>query len=172
MWVRLAVKGPKRTRKGGVFSIRIAASHDAEEILQCLDQAFAPYRSSYTPGAFADTVLSREMLRKRFIEMTVLVAVDFSGCVIGTIAYKVQENGEGHLRGMAVRPEWHGSEVAKKLLEQSESDLRDLHCKAITLDTTKPLQRAIRFYEKNGFRATGEVASFFRMELFAYRKEI
>ena len=32
--------------------------------------------------------------------------------------------------------------------------------------------RAMRFYEKNGFWATGEVGSFFGMELFAYRKVI
>jgi ribosomal protein S18 acetylase RimI-like enzyme len=155
-----------------VVSIRKAASQDAEDILQCLSRAFAPYRNSYTPGAFMDTVLTPETLRKRFTEMTILVAVDFSGRVIGTIAYRAEQNGEGHLRGMAVLPEWHGSEAAKKLLEQSESDLLDLRCKTITLDTTTPLQRAIRFYEKNGFQATGEVTSFFSMELFSYRKKI
>ena len=74
--------------------------------------------------------------------------------------------------GMAVLAEWRGSEVAKVLLEQAESELRDLHCTAITLDTTRPLQRAIHFYEKHGFHATGEVNSFFGMELFAYRKKI
>lgn len=48
-------------------------------------------------------------------------------------------------------PEHQGSGVAAGLLDQVESDLRDLNCRAMTLDTTKPLQRAIRFYERNGF---------------------
>jgi N-acetylglutamate synthase-like GNAT family acetyltransferase len=154
------------------FSIRKATTQDAEGILQCLKQAFAPYRDSYTTDGFKDTVLTKAMLRKRFTEMAILVAVDLSRHVIGTIAYKVEDHGKGHLRGMAVLPEWHGSEVAKELLEQAESELRDLQCTAITLDTTRPLQRAIHFYEKHGFHATGEVNSFFGMELFAYRKEI
>jgi N-acetylglutamate synthase-like GNAT family acetyltransferase len=151
------------------FSIRKATLVDAEEILQCLDQAFAPYRDAYTPLAFSDTVLSLETLAVRFTEMQILVAVNNSGRVIGTIAYKI-EGDEGHVRGMAVLPRHQGSEVAAALLANVESDLRDQHCSAITLDTTKPLQRAIRFYERSGFRATGQTDPFFGMELVAYRK--
>jgi ribosomal protein S18 acetylase RimI-like enzyme len=91
--------------------------------------------------------------------------------VLGTVAYKA-ENGEGHIRGMAVLPRWHGSGIASRLLDTVERDLRELHCRAITLDTTKPLRRAISFYEKNGFRKTGRRTSFFGMDLIAYRKEI
>lgn len=154
------------------FSIRKAALSDADEILECLEQAFMTYRSSYTPAGFNDTTLTRETLRKRFTEMTLLVAVDESGRVIGTIGYKIEKNGEGHIRGMAVRPELQGCGAGKKLLDQVEADLRDLRCRIVTLNTTRPLQRAIRFYEKNGYRATGEVGSFFGMDLLAYRKEI
>lgn len=153
------------------FSVRRATLADGAEILQCLKEAFAPYRCQYTELAFSDTVLTPETLRKRFSETQVLVAVDDSGQVIGTIAYHVA-NGEGHIRGMAVRPERQGCGVAEYLLERVEGDLCELRCQAITLDTTEPLQRAIRFYEKNGFRRTGEIASFFGMELFAYRKAL
>jgi N-acetylglutamate synthase-like GNAT family acetyltransferase len=153
------------------FSIRGATDADREGILECLRQAFEPYREHYTPLAFSDTVLSQETLPSRFAEMQVLVAVDDSGRVIGTIAYKHTYD-EGHIRGMAVRPELHGSRVAESLLHQVEQDLRALSCRSITLDTTRPLRRAIRFYERNGFRATGEVAEFFGMELLAYKKEL
>jgi ribosomal protein S18 acetylase RimI-like enzyme len=155
----------------GEHQIRKATQADAEGILRCLEQAFALYRDSYTPLSFEDTVLTRETLAVRFTEMEILVAAENSGQVIGTIAYKV-EGREGHVRGMAVLPEHQGSGVAEGLLSQVESELRDLHCSAITLDTTKPLRRAIRFYEKHGFRATGEIAPFFGMELLAYRKQL
>ena len=62
--------------------------------------------------------------------------------------------------------------MARLLLDRVESDLRDLGCSAVTLDTTAPLERAIRFYERNGFRSTGQVGSFFGMPLFEYRKDI
>ena len=153
------------------FSVRPASLQDAEGILQCLEEAFAPFRNTYTPSAFADTVLTLETLRNRFARMRVLVAIDGSGRVLGTVAYKT-ENGEGHIRGMAVLPECQGSGIAKGLLDQVQSDVRELNCRAITLNTTRPLRRAIRFYERNGFHATGQIGSFFGMELLAYRKGI
>ena len=156
----------------GAFRIRKARLADAGEILDCLAQAFAPYRVRYTSAGFADTVLTEQTLRQRFREMTVLVAIDPSGGVIGTTAYKVAESGHGHVRGMAVGPGWQGSGVAKSLLDRAESDLRKLGCTIMTLCTTQPLQRAIRFYEKNGFHATGEVGIFFGMDLLWYRKDI
>src|SRR5262252_4701568 len=107
------------------FSVRRASVDDGAQILQCLQEAFAPYRDSYTPAAFGDTVLTPKKLRKRSLEMQVLVATDSSGRVVGTVAYKA-ENHEGHIRGMAVRPGWQGTGVAARLLEQAEADLRGL----------------------------------------------
>jgi N-acetylglutamate synthase-like GNAT family acetyltransferase len=154
------------------FSIRKASLRDGEKILQCLREAFAPYQANYTSDAFTDTVLTDETIRQRFAEMTVLIAIDQSGHVIGTVAYKAADDGEGHVRGMAVSPQWQGSNVAQALLDQVEYVLRKMHCKAMTLDTTRPLRRAIHFYQKNGFLPTGKVSSFFGMDLFAYRKNI
>jgi SAM-dependent methyltransferase/ribosomal protein S18 acetylase RimI-like enzyme len=154
------------------FLIRKADLDDSRPILDCLELAFAPYRETYTPGAFADTVLDPQTLGQRLGEMTVLVAIASENRLVGTIGYKLQPNGEAHIRGMAVHPEWQGSPVAQGLLARVESDLRALGCSAMTLDTTAVLRQAIRFYEKNGFRATGEVSSFFGMDLFGYRKEL
>jgi hypothetical protein len=72
------------TRKD--FAIRKATPADSREILECLEQAFEPYRKSYTQQAFIDTVLTPETLRQRFRVMQILVAADASGFVIGTIA--------------------------------------------------------------------------------------
>lgn len=154
------------------FAIRNATYEDCAAILECLRSAFAPYRGSYTPEAFLDTVLTSETFRHRLSEMSVVVATSKSGEVIGTIAYKVLEGGEGHLRGMAVRPEWHGSGLSTSLLEKAEDELRKAGCKIITLDTTEPLRRAIRFYEQNGYRPTGKVGCFYGMPLFEYSKTI
>ncbi len=154
------------------IGIRRATVQDADAILSCLGRAFAPYRERYSPEAFADTALTQEILRRRLLEMTVLVAVDEADQAVGTVAYTVKANGDGHFRGMAVDPDAQGSGVAPLLLERLESELRGLGCRAVTLDTTAPLERAIRFYEQHGYRATGEVGSFFGMPLIAYRKEI
>jgi N-acetylglutamate synthase-like GNAT family acetyltransferase len=154
------------------FTIRNATHKDCAGILECLRLAFAPYRESYTPEAYLDTVLTSETFRHRLSDMSVFVATGTSGEVVGTIACKILEGGEGHLRGMAVHPEWQGSGVSTCLLERAEDELRKAGCRTVTLDTTEPLKRATRFYERNGFQRTGKIGRFFGMPLFEYSKSL
>ena len=154
------------------FAIRRATNSDGEGVLHCLHSAFAPYESSYSKEGFADTVLSAETLAGRLKSMSLFVAVNEDGEVVGTIGCASVGNHEGHLRGMAVLPDRQGSGVAGQLLECAESELRDLGCTRVTLDTTEPLKRAVRFYERHGYRATGRVTNFFGMPLYEYAKEL
>ena len=39
-------------------------------------------------------------------------------------------------------------------------------------DTTEPLRPAVRFYERNGYRASGRVTDFFGMPIFEYVKRL
>ena len=152
------------------LSIRRAAAEDASRILRCLHAAFEPYRALYTREGFQDTVLDAETLRGRLASMTVLVAAEHER-VVGTVAYSVRGS-EGHLRGMAVLPERQGSDIAAGPLSRAEADLRGLGCTRLTLDTTEPLRRAIRFYERRGFAPTGRVADFFGMPLHEYARSL
>jgi ribosomal protein S18 acetylase RimI-like enzyme len=154
------------------FSVRIATSNDAPGILDCLGSAFAPHRSAYTAGAFADTVLTPETLALRMTGMRILVAVDDLEGVVGTIAFNVEHGGAGHIRGMAVRGPWQGQGVADQLLGDAESQLRSSGCARVSLDTTAPLKQAIRFYERRGFVATGRCRDFYGMDLFEYAKDL
>lgn len=155
---------------GENIQIRKATLADAADILRCLAEAFQPYREQYTPAGFADTVLSPQTIEARLREMQLYVAVSSSGEIIGTIGGSAN-GAEGHIRGMAVRQAWQGCGAAAALLQAIEEDLWQRRCRFITLDTTAPLRRAIRFYEKHGYRATGKVASFFGMELFEFEKQ-
>lgn len=152
------------------FSIRAATLIDADGVLNCLHSAFREFRRSYTTAAFLDTVLTPETLCKRLEAMHVFVAVDEADQVVGTIACQVVGKNEGHIRGMAVIPGWQGTGVARQLLRTAESHLQQSECTRVSLDTTTPLQRAIRFYERNGFRRSEIVTDFFGMPLFEYIK--
>jgi len=154
------------------FTIRAATRANAGGILECLRSAFEPYRTHYTPEGYRDTTLTPEMIHERMASMSVLVAVAPAGDIVGTIASSVAGPGVGHLRGMAVLPEWQGAGVAAVLLDAAERELRDRRCSRVTLDTTEPLRRATRFYEKHGYRASGRVSDFFGMPLFEYVKEL
>jgi putative acetyltransferase len=154
-------------------TIREALEADVPAILRCLAEAFAPYRTSYSVEAFLDTVLTEPTLKQRMKHMTVLVAVSESDhSIVGTVACNLVSPDEGHLRGMAILPSCQGAGVAQQLLQQAETELRARKCIQITLDTTEPLQRAMRFYERNGYRPSGHVSDFFGMPLFEYVKSL
>lgn len=151
-------------------TIRPALPGDEDGILSCLAQAFETYRAAYTPEAFADTVLSPERLAVRQRQMHVVVACA-SEKIVGTIGASVHGT-VGHLRGMAVLPDWHGTGLAARLLAAIEAWLRTEGCTTATLDTTLPLQAAMRFYEKNGYKRLGKVSDFFGMTLLEYEKAL
>jgi ribosomal protein S18 acetylase RimI-like enzyme len=69
-------------------------------------------------------------------------------------------------------PQLQGSGIASRLLVTIEDYLRAQGCRRVTLDTTPPLQRAIRFYESQGYRLSGVTAGFFGMSLHEYAKEL
>ena len=152
------------------FAIRPAVLKDVPAILACLRAAFVPYRKRYTPAAYLDTVLTTDTIGARLLSMSVLVAVTPARAIVGTIASEVLRPGEGHLRGMAVRPESQGKGVAVGLLQAVEQELLEKGCWRVTLDTTLPLVRAIGFYERHGFTASGRVQDFFGMPLYEYAK--
>jgi GNAT superfamily N-acetyltransferase len=66
---------------------------------------------------------------------------------------------------------WQGRGAAQRLLEAAEAGLRSAGCSSITLDTTLPLVRAMRFYERNGYARSGRVTDFHGMPLVEYAKE-
>ena len=154
------------------FFIRMASSGDAVGILECLHSAVAPYRADYTEAAFEDTVLTIDTVHQRLATMAVFVATTEAGDIAGTITCKIVDGGEGHIRGMAIVPGWQGCGVARQLLEAAESELRSRNCSRISLDTTVPLRRAMRFYERNGFHPSGTVADFFGMPLIQFIKTV
>lgn len=159
-------------REHAAFSVRKATPIDTQGLLECLAAAFEPYRESYTEEGFNDTVMSAETIGKRLADMCLFVAAGPDGRIVGTIGCKVVDGERGHIRGMAVRPEGQGSGVAAALLEAVQTELQERGCSRVTLNTTAPLRRATRFYERNGFRPTGVVRDFFGMPLFEYVKAL
>ena len=141
-------------------------------ILACLRAAFLEYRREYAADAFIDTVLTPELLETRLSKSTAFVAIEATQLVVGTVSCSQVNEQEGHIRGMAVRPEWQGAGVAPQLLQRVESELRDRKCLRVSLDTTEPLQRAMRFYERNGYQRSGKVTDFFGMTLIEYTKHL
>jgi len=153
-------------------SVQKATSADTTGILSCLSAAFEVYRNSYTPAAFVDTILTPETIKGRLQEMTIFVATEKSGEIVGTIACSILNPEEGHIRGMAVLPASQGTGVAARLLAHAEAHFRGRNCKRISLDITLPLDGAFQFYKRCGFVPSGKVRDFFGMPLHEYVKTL
>jgi len=154
------------------FKIRKAKKEDSQGIYNVLKTAFEKYKSYYTAEGYADTILSLKGVIKRLKKMNLYVAVLFDLKIVGTIGWSKISNEEAHIRGMAVHPDFQGTGIAKELLKMAERDIKRTRFSYITLDTTKVLKRAQRFYEKNGYRRTEEKNEFFGMELYQFCKKL
>lgn len=155
------------------YKIRQAESHDAKNIHKVILTAFEEYRPYYSPEGFTDTVMSEQFAIERMKEMTLYVAIDKNGTVIGTIGWQKVSKVEGHIRGMAILPKYQGrSSLAAALLKKVEDDALSKDYTFLTLDTTKVLKRAQNFYKKYGFKETGKKDDFFGSTIYEFAKEL
>jgi GNAT superfamily N-acetyltransferase len=135
---------------GGGVHVRTAAPEDAALIVSVLLEAFIEYRDSYTPEAFAATTLECGEVLSRMKEGPVWVAT-LGGEVVGTVA-AVARGEELYIRGMAVLPQDRGRRIGELLLREIEDYASTQGYVRLTLSTTPFLHRAIRLYERFGFR--------------------
>ena len=78
-------------------------------------------------------------------------AVSDGGRLLATCGVFPVAAGTFELRKMYVRREARGLGLGKRLLEESLAWLRDRNARQLVLDTTEQMERAIAFYEANGF---------------------
>ncbi len=138
----------------GKIEIRLAALEEAGSISWVLHEAFVEYKALYTKGGFAATTPTTEQVAARMREGPVWVAVR-EGAIIGT-GSAVSRGESLYIRGMAVLPAARGHGVGEALLKQIESYAREHGHRRLALSTTPFLNRAIRLYERAGFKASND----------------
>jgi len=143
----------------------------ADALHLILHEAFLPYRDLYTPGAFAATVVSAQILATRISSEKYNVY----GCYLnhelaGTISTKITDKGELYFMSMAVSPTYAGNGIGSALLKAIEDEAKEKQCMRILLETYAPLLDAIRLYEKSGYRKTSMIRDYSGIEIFEMEK--
>jgi GNAT superfamily N-acetyltransferase len=128
---------------------RLARPDESEAISELLLESFGLFEAEYTPGAFEYTTPNTDIVRERFEEGPVWVAMD-GNTMIGTVS-GLPEPERFYVRSMAVRPDAQGHGIGQHLLEVLEAFARDKGFERTYLYTTHVLPGAKRLYEKNGF---------------------
>lgn len=133
---------------------RRAVAEDTCAIASVLYESFAEYEASYTPEAFSFTVSTPEWILERMREGPVWVALEGEK-ITGTVG-AVAKGTLLYVRGMAIVPSARGSGAGRMLMERVEEFAIEQGFKRMTLSTTPFLARAIRLYERFGFRRSAE----------------
>lgn len=76
--------------------------------------------------------------------------------LVGTVAIEEKDHNIAKLKRMFVLPEFQGSGIGQKLFDTALNFAKNNGYKTLRLNTDKIMNRAHRFYEKNGFRKIGE----------------
>ena len=130
-------------------AIRRANVDDSETIARLIYEAFAPFESEYTPGAFEYTTPKSDTIRPRFDEGPIWIAsVDSED--VGTVS-GMRDGDRFYIRSMAIKPTAQRGGIGQKLLDVLESHARSEGFEKLYLYTTFVLPGAKRLYEKNGF---------------------
>jgi len=151
--------------------IKLADPILAGSLHEILHEAFLPYIDLYTPGAFSATVVSADILEARIASENYCVY----GCYIndvmaGTVSTKLNSNDELYFMSMAVSPAYSGLGIGTALLNAIENEAQEKRCSSIILETYAPLIDAIRLYEKNGYRRTGNQRDYSGIVIFEMKK--
>jgi ribosomal protein S18 acetylase RimI-like enzyme len=144
----------KADRVTSRIPIRVAVTEDSQSIASVLYESFAEFEPAYTPEAFAATTPTLNQIRARWSEGPVWVAVSH-GVVVGTVSAVVKQDSL-YVRSMAVLPAARGQNIGYRLLEKVETYALEQRCRRIFLSTTPFLTRAVKLYERYGFRRTNE----------------
>ena len=152
-------------------SIRLATAADLPVLASLIFSSFIEYKAAYTTEGFAATTPSSDQLEKRMAEGPIWVAVR-DGVLLGTVSV-VSRGAELYIRGMAVVPEARGLGLGGLLLRTVEDFALAQNCERLVLSTTPFLLRAIKLYERFGFKQTADGPhELFGTPLFTMAKEL
>ena len=153
------------------IQVRRAEPEDAVAIAEVLYASFVEYEPLYTQQGFAATTPNAEQILARMREGPAWVSVRLTE-VVGTVA-AVLKGQSLYMRGMAVLPVARGLQVGTRLIECVEDWASGQGYRRLHLSTTPFLNRAIRLYERCGFRRTDDGPSdLFGTSLFTMEKTI
>jgi N-acetylglutamate synthase-like GNAT family acetyltransferase len=155
------------------LNFRKACTDDADKIYKVLLKAFEPYKQKYTKEAFNATVISPEEIKERINQKNfdVLVAI-YEDQIVGTASMSAKKDKTLYIRSMAVNPKFQKKGVGLFILDEIYRIAHRRDISLLSLDSSKPLKDAIRFYERYGFKRTGITHDFFGVEIFEMIKEL
>jgi len=91
------------------------------------------------------------------------VVATCNGAVVGFICCRYYPTRSiGHIANLAVKREFQGQKIGKKLLDLSLKLLKDQGAKHVKIETLEQNDRAVNFYSNDGFQEVGRQIFYFK----------
>ena len=134
-----------------------ASAEDAEHIAALLRSAYAAHLAAGLNFSAATATAAYVRSRIRRHEVYVLRR---ARTIIGTVTLRTKEDERGiagYVSALAVDPSLRGTGFGGTLLARAEREAMARGLLRMRLDTAKPAQDLIGWYERRGYRPVGEV---------------
>jgi N-acetylglutamate synthase-like GNAT family acetyltransferase len=113
--------------------------------------------------------------------ITILKYVNDAGEIIGCVYLEIKD-GKLYLGMLAVSPDVQANGIGRQLLHQAEVVATELNCSTIYMTVITSRHELIQWYERRGYKATGEILPFHegtrfgvpnqKIELAVFEKEV
>ena len=113
--------------------------------------------------------------------ITILKYVNDEGQIIGCVYLEIKE-GKLYLGMLTVSPDVQANGIGRQLLHESEVVATELNCTTIYMTVITSRHELIQWYERRGYKATGEILPFHegtrfgvptqKIELAVFEKEV
>jgi putative acetyltransferase len=133
------------------IAVRRVTEEDVPAVVALVRGTLAEFGLTFGEGSTTDAALAKLPRSYDAHGGAFWVAVDAGGRVIGTCGVFPVAPGDMELRKMYLSPAARGTGLGKRLLDESVAFCRARGATRIVLDTTEQMDRAIAFYEANGF---------------------
>ncbi|PMB77169.1 MAG: ribosomal-protein-alanine N-acetyltransferase [Fervidicoccus fontis] len=132
------------------FSIESASMRDLKEVYEIELSSFPRYPYSISVLVSFLTLFPELFLIARHEER-----------IVGYIAGFMEKEDRGHIASIAVRQEYRGRGIGRKLLEEEENKMRNLNVKEVVLEVSENNEVAIRLYTSMGYKKIKRVKNYY-----------
>ena len=131
---------------GADFALRTYRAEDEEAAIELWRLT---WQQAYPSIDFTARVAWwRERWRGELVPNASIIVAEQADTLVGFVTL----DGSGYLDQLVVKPDYWGSKLASALVDETKRLSPD----GVTLEVNEDNARAIRFYERNGFRRAGE----------------
>jgi ribosomal protein S18 acetylase RimI-like enzyme len=145
-------------------TIAAATTNDVKALVKLVNSAYRGEGSKKgwtTEADLLDGVRTDEISLTRMMETqgNVILKYNDDGNLLGCV-YLSKKLDKLYLGMLTVGPELQGRGIGKQLLSAAETHARQTGCNAVTMTVISVRSELIAWYERHGYRATGETEPF------------